>query len=155
MTVLTWMDRGRPLLQRFGPNTLLAIGLIVMICRSWAFVLVPENNPTWMVFIYCIELFRGISNGCLQIGAVQICAHVGGESRQTTAQGIYYGIYSGFSGLIGCIATAIVLEKTDNDFKMVFWICSLFLSVFLVFGELLPQLLVVVKRRVKGGVEKK
>lgn len=59
---------GAPLLKKFGNMTLLFIAIIVMTCRSWGYAGVPEGNISWLYFIYFIEMLRGISAGCLQIG---------------------------------------------------------------------------------------
>lgn len=62
-----------------------------------------------------------------------MCVEIAGDALQTSAQGIYTGIYNGISGTVGCLVSGLVMQLTDNKgYKINFLQSSIITSLSIV-----------------------
>lgn len=123
---------GKPLLKKMGKYWLMVAALVTIAVRLWAYVVMPEGDDKWIYGALVIELLKGMSMGCLQIAAVQMAADEAGPDLQATAQGIFTGVFNGFSGVAGGMGSGAILKSTDRNFKITFMSCAILTTVALV-----------------------
>lgn len=79
-------------LRLFGVYWMLLLAQVAMVVRAWAYVLLPSSSPA--IYVYLIELLKGVGFGLTQISGTKVASEEAPEELQATAQALYTTFYS-------------------------------------------------------------
>jgi len=82
-----------PKMADLSPHWMLVIAQVAMVVRSWAYLCIPQNEHAFC-YLLAVELLKGLAFGMTHLAGVQVARESAPEGLETTAQGLYEGIYS-------------------------------------------------------------
>jgi MFS family permease len=123
-----------------GYHWMLILSQVAAGLRSLGYGLVggTENPQTSMWYLACIplELLKGLNSGLVTAGAVRIASDLAPPGGANTAQGLFTGVFIGFSMFIGGALSYFLFEgSSGNDERLIsigFNVTGILLLIFTV-----------------------
>ncbi|RKP19619.1 MFS general substrate transporter, partial [Rozella allomycis CSF55] len=108
----------RNIAEKFGISRLLLFAQISMLTRmtTHSLNIIGTGNTVNLVLACFGELFKGISFGCMMAGGVLVASKEAPKELQTTAQGLFSGIYNGLSPAVAGVIGWILLKNSEGSF---------------------------------------
>ncbi|CAJ1948299.1 unnamed protein product [Cylindrotheca closterium] len=95
------------LLKEWGHDKLFMIAMIAYIIRAFGYTMLTTSTVHWVL---ALEIFHGITFGCMWIASVDFSARVAPEEWSTTFQSVLSMTMSCIGGGIGPIVGGIVMD---------------------------------------------
>ena len=108
---------GKPLLEYFGPDALLLMGIVAGAVRIGSYGFLPSGHG-WSKIVLGIELLKGLNQAFIVVGGIRIAHDIAPRGAEATAQGFFSGIHGNLSnsvaGLFGSFVLTFMSDSQDS-----------------------------------------
>lgn len=105
---------GKPLLEYFGAEWLLILGIVAGMFRVGAYGFMPLRKE-WKISVPAVELLKGLNAAFIVVGGTRISHDIAPPGAQATAQGFFSGVHGNLSNAMAGLFGGVVIQIMHDN----------------------------------------